>query len=1193
MRTNRTIKGSDIKYAVDEDNYLDICIVAYFDTPFIKCSLATNYIGLESDTVLGYSLNYALAKTQNPIDPTNVSHFKSGFYWDVLTWDDYQRSGATIKYHVLYENETGHYVEVENTTLPGNTEGFTTPPVCLNQLSKTEYHNMYKKLKIKANLTTDSPAVSPRIYSWAVTWQNTTKWQDSFNTYYRLDKRTKINKENGYITISPVQDEWPMFGFNTENIRASNCIGAKNNTLYWYSREYVGGGFRNPVIGNGQLYIASEKTLYQYNVTLPSGSSVGEAQSNISSVILNYNIVNSPAITDEYVIVATGQAEDGGHANYIYAYPKNNLSESAKWIFTNNNKMICYDASPVVTADTLFITTWGGDTGSYIIESNRYTNNRVIALDVENGNKTWEYELPAPSYSTPAVSVTNDIVIVGCSSSDNDSVFAFTLAGEKRWSTAVGAIGHAAPIIYEDTVFVTCKEEALGITTTKVIALSLDDGSILWNATISEILSLYGNLVDSTPAVYDDVLYVASPEGVLRAFDTMNGSVLWSATVYSRPLGSSSVLISSPAYADGLVYLGTPEGKIVAVDAGTGDTVWEFTTFLSPEFVRAPVLGSPVVSNGLLFISDENGYLYSIGMFRTPTEEITGRIISIPIKIPEAYWWSNFYYDAVYNVSLSTIKFKLLDEDGKNVLIENLINRSALTVGDNRSLGRTVRLQADFSTKNITQDNPKLLRWYITLTKDTDKPHLNLSTFTPDPKGWLNEVVPLFTIKVKDNSTGLRVNSAKYTLGYTTENVTHSGTFSASCSGTNGTTELQLLTVNLTSLNFFENITALHSLTISLEDLAGNLASKTVTFKQDTQPPSSSVSTKGMRQRYNMTSAFIRINATATDPGVANVNASGVKLIELYYRHSSTGNFSGSWVYFANSTKSQPYWNFSFTNRPTQDSGYFELCTVAIDQIGNMEEKPTHGDVSFLYDWKQPDLPDVSGDTLWFNERPEFSFEFSDDFRLHTIQYQPNFDSTWTTIASRINKSTYDAAWDLKEEYWEQMNEGEISYLYFKLNDTLGNVRLITSKTQAVIIRKDASKPTVDIEIPALETEWSWNNNFTISAFADDRNGSGIKEITLYYRYSNDKANWSEWNKYNKTLTEVPFEWDFIAAEGNGYYEFKIVAEDVAGNVAESAVFSSGITLFPIELVIIMIALVIALVLISVVILVKWRKKKD
>jgi hypothetical protein len=191
-----------------------------------------------------------------------------------------------------------------------------------------------------------------------------------------------------------------------------------------------------------------------------------------------------------------------------------------------------------------------------------------------------------------------------------------------------------------------------------------------------------------------------------------------------------------------------------------------------------------------------------------------------------------------------------------------------------------------------------------------------------------------------------------------------------------------------------------------------------------------------------------------------------------------------------------------------------------------------------------------------------------------------------------VNASTYGNSWSLKEEYWDQMNEDEVYYLYFKINDTLGNALLVSSDSQAIIIRKDTSIPIGSIDIPTLETEMSWSSNFTVAGLVNDQDGSGIKEVLLYYRFSEDKSNWSSWTAYGDPLDSTPFEWDYTAAEGDGYYEFKINVTDIAGNEVESEVFPVVVTSFPTTLTLVMISLVIVLSLISAVIFIKWRKRK-
>ncbi|HIH00123.1 MAG TPA: PQQ-binding-like beta-propeller repeat protein [Thermoplasmata archaeon] len=1190
----RSIPNGALTHIMDDSNYIDLLVVT--NRLVHRNTLATNYVEISARTEEGYTLDDASALTLTDIVPYNISTIsKTKFYWDLLSWDDYQPSGTEARYHVLYMNSTGDFVKVEESVLPGNNKGFLTSPVFLNNLSNDENGIRYSKLKILVNLSTNSPSVSPRIFNWALTWQNKSYWKDSFNTYYRIDSRKKVNNQNGAILISAIQDEWPLFGFDSGNTRASGGKGATSKNLYWFSAENVGGNFRNPVIGNGNVYIVSDShTLHQYNLILSSEATEGEPLINTSLVPLDYDVVNSPAITDELVIVASGEQAPKGHENVIQGFSNNNLS--SKWTYDNDHKKICYDASPVVDDSWIFITGWGGDNDTYLDERNRYTNNKLLVLSFSTDSVSFaaEYELPAPSFSSPAV--TSDKIIVVCSSAGNDSVIALGrnggTIGDKKWSQSVGAGGHASPVIFEDKVFVTCAQVTNKKSVTKIVAMNLNDGTILWNKTLGTASLYYSNVAESTPAIYNGVLYVASADGTVYALEAVNGTTLWSKEIYTVPLFSKAVLKSSPAYADNLVYVGTPSGLIYALDASTGNPSWSYETFVN--WSATPVLGSPVVSNGLVFVADENGVLYGLGRFTTSIKQVSGRIISVPIRLPESLWWGSFYANTLVIKDVRSITFKLLDASG-NVLTDNLLNGSSLT-SSGQVLDRTVRLQADFFSSNLTKSNPKLFQWYIRLTSDEQEPFLNSSSFTPAAAGWLQEIVPMFTIKVKDNGTGLRVKSAFYKLEYIIDNVSQQSTSSAICTGENGTTAWQTLTINISSLPDYENISALKSLTFNITDLAGNIASKTVTFKQDVKKPISRVLSTNMKQRYNST--YIRINATANDNGTQNVDASGVKLVELYYRYSESKNFSGkNWIYFDNSTKTSPTWKFNFTSHPSQSGGYFELCTIATDYADNNESFPSTGDIMFLYDWKAPSLPSVSGDTLWFKERPQFSVVFEDDYRIDTIQYLPNFESVWTTLASDVNSSVYNTdavgnTWILSESEWNQMEEDEVYYLYIRVNDTLGNTVEILDGSDAITIQKDTAPPLITIDVPSVTDEWSMTGNFTVSGLGNDHQGSGIQEALLYYRYSEDKSNWSDWTSYGDILDSSPFEWDFDAIEGDGYYEMKIMATDYAGNEVQSEVFPLTIASFPTTLAFVLVGLLTVLVLLSIIIYLSWRKKE-
>ena len=60
--------------------------------------------------------------------------------------------------------------------------------------------------------------------------------------------------------------------------------------------------------------------------------------------------------------------------------------------------------------------------------------------------------------------------------------------------------------------------------------------------------------------------------------------------------------------------------------------------------------------------------------------------------------------------------------------------------------------------------------------------------------------------------------------------------------------------------------------------------------------------------------------------------------------------------------------------------------------------------------------------------------------------------------------------------------------------------------------------------------------------------GSGVKEVSLYYRYSTDNTTWTDWIEYGTKMSSS-YTWFFTAPHGPGYYEFYSQATDNADNM--------------------------------------------
>ncbi len=682
-----TIPKDNIERSLSKDNFLDICVVA--NPKSTTCTLYTDYVEIISEIEEGYKIGYGTARVKEPIDPKTISNVDS-FYWELLTWEDYERGGATVKYHVLYENETGECVLVEDEYLEGNEEGLTDPPIYLNYI-------LYDKLKIMANLSTNTFLVTPKIFSWAVTWQtDINKWQDLFNYTFRIDEKNNVRILDGTVSLRPVSNGWPLLHQNPQNTRSTEGKGPEGDDFNWFSiiGDEKDEEILNPVIRDGVLYtsyLTSTKLYY-----IPDISVIRDEEWQTPNYDKDFGndkwLVSSPAITEDYIIIATGKADIEGTSNYVIALDRTDFTE--KWKFVYNGDL-CYYSSPVVYNDKVFVTSWSGDPD--FLQSNK--NNKVIALDLSSGSQLWEYDLPAGSFSTPAVY--KNTVFVGCNKRYGDSLFAIDAeSGDYLWSNPVGAIGRTSPVIYNDTVFIVSK----GLLKIKVIALSAVNGNVLWTKIVC--YSIFAS-ADSTPAVFDDVVYLASPNGWVFALDVEDGNEIWSKKVYLNRW--FDFLVTSPTYADGVVYIGTPAGTFYAIDASDGKKKWDFQTFdLENPFNTPPIVTSPVVSNGLVFFGDNNGYLYSIGSYQESDKDMEGSIISSPIYLPSGYLWNRFY--ANYNISYqgSNIIFSLLDED-KNFIKE--INN-----GGNISLeNEVIRLSAYLYAENVSV-NPELFDWSVTFS---------------------------------------------------------------------------------------------------------------------------------------------------------------------------------------------------------------------------------------------------------------------------------------------------------------------------------------------------------------------------------------------------------------------------------------------------------------------------------------------
>lgn len=217
----------------------------------------------------------------------------------------------------------------------------------------------------------------------------------------------------------------------------------------------------------------------------------------------------------------------------------------------------------------------------------------VYALDKTSGELRWRASVSSEVVAPPAIG--NGLVVV--QSVDGRLAALAVGNGERRWlversEPALSLRGTSAPLLAGGVAFI-------GLAGGKLLAVQLRDGRVLWEAAVAvpqgrtEIERLVD--VDVTPLIVGRVLYAASFQGRIAAFDLDSGRTLWSrdASVYT---GLDT---------DGRnLYYADDRGDVVALDIGSGAVVWQ------QDKLRGRFPGAPIVVGDQVVVGDFDGYVH-------------------------------------------------------------------------------------------------------------------------------------------------------------------------------------------------------------------------------------------------------------------------------------------------------------------------------------------------------------------------------------------------------------------------------------------------------------------------------------------------------------------------------------------------------------------------------------------------------
>lgn len=280
-------------------------------------------------------------------------------------------------------------------------------------------------------------------------------------------------------------------------------------------------------------------------------------------------------------------------------------------------------------------------------------------------------------------------------------------------------------------------------------------------------------------------------------------------------------------------------------------------------------------------------------------------------------------------------------------------------------------------------------------------------------------------------------------------------------------------------------------------------------------PPTSEVQSLSAYQR----SQIFSVNYVASDP------ESGVKYVELYYRHDG-----GTWRKYTSTANPNGLWSgspISFDTSDTGGDGQYEFYTIATDNANKVEDPPGSPDATTIVDTQSPstnpdDYPTYSRDRSF-----EISVQVEETNTIDYIElYYRVDDGSWRLFES-LSQSPWVFSFDAtKDGIYDFYTIGE---------DVAGNVEQIPAGFDCTVV-VDSENPTLSFTSPSPGSLLT-KSSVTVTWIGSD-SLSGLD----YYEIQLDSGQWTQ-----KGLDEA-----HVFKVTDGDHVVRVRAYDKAGNVRTS-----------------------------------------
>jgi outer membrane protein assembly factor BamB len=247
---------------------------------------------------------------------------------------------------------------------------------------------------------------------------------------------------------------------------------------------------------------------------------------------------------------------------------------------------------PVVVDDTVYVT-YGDPT------FRRPTVNGLDAYFTANGTKKWHYSISEDpnAYFTTPVTVADHVACVGGWDGSVHSVNTDT--GKRIWRYRTGAANHTTHYTVQSTPAIYNNLVIFGSDDGYVYAVTAREGRLQWKTDLTHDINVS---VRGSPLIYEHMVYIGGDDRVLHVLDPTTGVEAWQFKAKDHVRGPMAVSKEGD-----LLYFSAGD-MLYAISLATHQQKWVYQR-------KGKILSSPVVASlkysDEVYVSSNDGYVHS------------------------------------------------------------------------------------------------------------------------------------------------------------------------------------------------------------------------------------------------------------------------------------------------------------------------------------------------------------------------------------------------------------------------------------------------------------------------------------------------------------------------------------------------------------------------------------------------------